>query len=204
MSLKDTIKKSPFLKRTALWLMAGKYDPRPRWYIHFFINPFKHSISRKAIIRSNARTDTFPYNNFSLGARSIIEDFSIINNAVGDVIIGTHTLIGIGNVIIGPVTIGNNVMLAQHVVVSGLNHGYEDIKTPPKMQPVSCKQIYIHDDAWIGANAVITAGVTIGKHAVVAAGSIVTKDVQPYSIVAGNPAKTIKQYNFNTNTWDRI
>jgi acetyltransferase-like isoleucine patch superfamily enzyme len=56
---------------------------------------------------------------------------------------------------------------------------------------------------WIGANVVVVAGVTIGKHAIVAAGSIVTKNVPAYSVVAGNPARIIKQYNTVTGKWDR-
>jgi acetyltransferase-like isoleucine patch superfamily enzyme len=95
-------------------------------------------------------------------------------------------------------------MFAQNVVVSGLNHGYQDINTPPSLQPVETKPISIGDEVWIGANVVITAGVTIGKHAVVAAGSVVTKDVPDFSIAAGNPARILKQYNSETMQWERI
>ena len=118
--------------------------------------------------------------------------------------IGDRTLIGIGCVVIGPVRFGNNIILAQNIVISGLNHNYEDPDVPIVQQNVYTKPIIIEDDCWIGANAVITAGVTIGKHAVVAAGSVVTKNVPPYSIAAGNPAKVIKQYNAATKTWERL
>ncbi len=64
-------------------------------------------------------------------------------------------------------------------------------------------QITIGNDSWIGANAVITAGVTIGKHVIVAAGSVVTKSVPDFTIVAGNPARTIKQYNEITGNWEK-
>jgi acetyltransferase-like isoleucine patch superfamily enzyme len=148
--------------------------------------------------------DVVPFNNFELGARSIIEDFSTINNGVGPVIIGDDTLIGIGNVIIGPVLIGNNVILAQNVVLSGLNHGYEDVSKPIRSQPVKTKQISIDDDCWIGANVVITAGITIGKHAVIAGGSVVTKDVPAFAVAVGNPAKVIKIYNPNTGDWEKV
>ena len=60
-------------------------------------------------------------------------------------------------------------------------------------QGVSTKPVVIEDDIWIGANAVILPGVTIGHHTVVAAGAVVTKDVPPHSLVAGVPAKIIKQ-----------
>ena len=122
---------------------------------------------------------------------------------MGDVIIGDHCTIGISNVIIAPVTIGSNVILAQHVCLSGLNHGYEDIHTPINQQKCTTAEIIIEDECWIGANSVVVAGVTIGKHSVVAGGSVVVKDVPPFSIVAGNPAKLIRQYNPSTQKWER-
>ena len=133
-----------------------------------------------------------PFNNFEIGRDSTIEDFSTVNNGVGDVIIGERTRIGLGNTLIGPVKIGNDIMLAQNIVLSGLNHGYVDISMPISDQPVETKPIVIEDEVWIGANAVVTAGVTVGKHAIVAAGSVVVKDVPPYTIVGGNPAKPLK------------
>jgi acetyltransferase-like isoleucine patch superfamily enzyme len=57
---------------------------------------------------------------------------------------------------------------------------------------------------WIGANAVITAGVTIGKHSIIAAGAVVTKNIPPYSVAVGNPARVIKQYNFTSQKWEKV
>ncbi len=111
---------------------------------------------------------------------------------------------GLSNTIIGPVHIGNNVITAQHVCLSGLNHGYEDILVPIRDQACSKELITLEDDCWIGANSVIVLGVTIGKHAIVAAGSVVTKDVAPFTIVAGSPAKIIKQYNTSTQKWEKL
>jgi acetyltransferase-like isoleucine patch superfamily enzyme len=147
--------------------------------------------------------DVLPFNKFHLGAGATIEDFCTINNGVGDVIIGDHSLVGMGNVIIGPVTIGNNVILAQNVVASGLNHEYKDPATPIHKQPVTTAPIVIDDDCWIAANVVITAGIKIGKHCVVAAGSVVTKDIPPFSVAAGNPARVIKRYDEGSKEWVR-
>ena len=166
-----------------------------------FINPFFHKKGKGSKIRWNTRIDVLPFNKFALGEKSIIEDFSTINNGVGDVIIGNNTLIGMGNVIIGPSTIGLNVILAQHVVLSGLNHGYKDIKIPIQLQEVSKSLITIKDDCWIGANVVIIAGVTIGRHSVVAAGAVVTKHIPEYSVAVGNPTRVIKSYDFELNDW---
>jgi acetyltransferase-like isoleucine patch superfamily enzyme len=148
--------------------------------------------------------DVFPFNNFKLGAKSTIEDFATINNGVGDVLIGDGSMIGIGSVVIGPVEIGNNVMLAQNIVVSGLNHGYEDVTIPPSLQKEIRKQIIISDNVWIGANSVITAGITIGRHSVIGAGSVVTKNIPDYCVAVGNPAKIIKRYSAETETWESV
>jgi len=148
--------------------------------------------------------DVLPFNRFDMGRKSVIEDFSTINNGVGDVLIGDNTLIGMSNVIIGPVTIGNNVIFAQNIVVSALNHEYRDVNVPIYLQQVVVNQIIVEDDCWIAANSVITSGVTIGKHSVVGGGSVVTKDVPPFSVVAGNPAKVIKKYDEGTKSWVRV
>lgn len=204
MSISAIIKSNPKLKRLVHWMLIPANDYKPRLWVRLFVNPFKHKRGKGSIVRFKTRMDLFPFNKFELGARSVIEDFSTINNGVGDVFIGNHTIVGLSNTIIGPVEIGNNVMMAQHVVISGLNHGYADIDVPPSDQPVVTSKITVCDDVWIGANSVITAGVRIGKHAVVGGGSVVTKDVPDYAIVAGNPAKLIKQYNFQTKNWERI
>lgn len=148
--------------------------------------------------------DVVPFNRFEIDDYSTIEDFCTINNGVGDVIIGKQTRIGMSNVLIGPVSIGNNVIFAQNIVVSGLNHSYEDVHLPISKQKVSTSLIKIEDECWIGANVVITAGVTINRHSIIAAGSVVTKDIPPYSVAAGSPAKVIKQYDFEKEQWMKV
>jgi len=204
MGLKEKLKDSPKLKKILLWMLMPRNQARPRLWVKLFVNPFKHSRGRHSLIRCRARMDVLPFNPFSLGADSTIEDFATVNNGVGAVRIGDRTLIGLGCVLIGPVSVGNDVILAQNIVVSGLNHGYEDVSMPIRMQKVSTKDIVIEDEVWIGANSVIVAGVTIGKHAVVAGGSVVTKSVAAYTIVAGNPAKAIKRYNVDLKEWLKI
>ena len=204
MSIKDTVKNSPGLKKLVHWMLIPTGEARPRLWVKWFVNPFIHKRGSGAIIRYRTRIDALPFNKFNLGSKSIIESFSTINNGVGDVFIGNNTLIGMSNVIIGPITIGNNVIFAQNIVASGLNHEYSDVTQPIYKQEILVAEITIEDDCWIAANSVITAGVTIGKHSVVAGGSVVTKSVPPYSVVAGNPAKIIKQYNFQSEKWERV
>lgn len=203
MDIKEKIKSNPRLKKIVFWMLTPKNQARPRLWIRLFVNPFKHKKGRGSLIRRRVRMDVMPFNNFVLGQDSTIEDFSTINNGVGDVIIGNRTRIGLGNTLIGPVTVGNDVMFAQNVVASGLNHGYEDITLPIADQPVVTIPIIIEDEVWIGANAVITAGVTVGKHSIVAAGCVVVKNVPPYSIVGGNPGRILKQYNSKTSVWEK-
>lgn len=197
-------KENPKVKQLVLWALIPKNQARPRWWVKNLINPFMHSKGRNSLIRKNTRMDLLPFREFKIGKNSTIEDFSVINNGMGAVILGDGVRVGLSNVIIGPVTIGNDVIIAQNVVISGLNHGYEDISMPICKQPCTTKPILVEDECWIGANCVITAGVTIGKHSIVAAGSIVTKDIPPYSVVVGNPAKVIKKYNPDTAKWERV
>lgn len=204
MGIKEKIKSNPGLKKFVHRLMIPKNQARPRLWVKWFINPFKHKKGKGSKICRWTRMDVLPFNKFELGAESTIEDFATVNNGVGDVFIGSRTRIGLGNVIIGPVKIGNNIMFAQNIVLSGLNHVYENIHIPILDQPVTTSEILVEDDCWIGANSVVVAGVKIGKHSVIAGGSVVTKDVPPYSIVGGNPAKLLKQYNFETKTWERV
>ncbi|WP_188507602.1 acyltransferase [Parapedobacter pyrenivorans] len=204
MKIAEYIKDKPRLKRLLLWMMIPTNQQRPRVWIQWFVNPFVHRKGKGALIRRRTRKDVFPYYAFSLGDYSLIEDFATINNGVGDVSIGKRSIVGIGNVIIGPIFIGDDVMLAQNVVLSGLNHGYENTELPPSKQDVSLGLIRIEDRVWIGANSVVTAGVTIGKHAVIGAGSIVTRDIPAFSVAVGNPARVIKAFNSELGKWERV
>ena len=185
-------KSNPRLKRMVDWLIMNQVETRPRWFIRLLAPLYQHR-GRHAIIHHSVRMDTPPYRKFWLGDYSVVESFACINNAVGDVIIGDHTRIGLHNTIIGPVIIGSHVNLAQGITITALNHNFDDSEKRIDQQGISTKEVVLEDDIWVGANAVILPGVTIGTHAVVAAGAIVTKDVPPHSLVAGVPAKVIRQ-----------
>lgn len=190
--IRGKLKNSPKLKRFIDWLIMNQVETRPRWYIRILAPLYQHR-GRHSVIHHSARMDTPPYRMFSIGDHSVVESFACINNAVGDVIIGHHTRIGLHNTIIGPVTIGDHVNLAQGITVTALNHNFSDTERRIDEQGVSTSSVSIGNDIWIGANAVILPGVSIGDHSVVAAGAVVTKDVPPHSLVAGVPAKVIKK-----------
>ena len=202
-SIKERIKSNTRLKLFILNLIVHPIKTRPRWWIRLFLITYTKR-GHKSVIYKSVRKDIVPFNPFILGKRSVIESFSTINNMVGEIVIGSNSRIGLGNTIIGPVTIGNDVNLAQNITVSGLNHNYQDPNKTIISQGVSTSRITIEDDVWIGANSVILAGTTIGKHSVVAAGSIVTRDIPPFSIAAGNPVRIIKQYNSQKKEWENI
>ncbi|WP_440880896.1 acyltransferase [Tenacibaculum sp. C7A-26P2] len=202
--IKDKIKNNPKLKSRIHSLILVKNQARPRVWVKWFVNPFIHKKGKKSCIRKNTRLDVVPWNKFNIGYETNIEDFTAVNNGVGDVIIGNRTRIGLSNTIIGPTIIGNYVGLGQNVVIAGLNHNYEDVTKPILEQGVTKNLIVIEDNVWIGANSVIVAGVTIGKNSVIAAGSVVTKNIPPFSIAAGTPAKIIKQYNLESNSWEKV
>lgn len=191
-TIRERFKENPGIKRVIDWLIMNQVQTRPRWFIRMLAPLYQHR-GRHAVIHRSVRMDTPPYRRFSLGDYSVVESFSCINNAVGDVTIGSHTRIGLHNTIIGPIAIGSHVNLAQGITVTALNHRFEDTGKRIDEQGVTTSQVTIGDDVWIGANAVILPGVTIGSHVVVAAGAVVTKDVPSHSLVAGVPAKIIKE-----------
>lgn len=190
--IRERLKASPKLKKLMTWFIMNQVETRPRWYIRLLAPLYQHR-GRHSVIHGSVRMDTPPYRKFHLGDYSVVESFACINNAVGDVNIGDHTRIGLHNTIIGPVVIGSHVNLAQGITITALNHIFSDPQKRIDEQGVSTDQVIIEDDTWIGANAVILPGVTIGRHSVIAAGAVVTKDIPPHSLAAGIPAKIIKQ-----------
>lgn len=121
--------------------------------------------------------------------------------------VGDGCWIGIRNsfACIDSIEIGNNVLFAGYVHITDHSHGFEDINTPVMKQPLISKGgVVIEDQCWLGFGCEILSGVHIGKHSVVAARAVVTKDVPPYSVVAGNPARIIKQFDPETKEWKLI
>jgi len=202
--LKDWVNGRPWIKQKILSLLMPHTHARPRWWVRKFVIPCLARKRGNTIFGSDIRWDIMPFNRIKLGRNLIIEDRCVLNNGMGDIIIGDGSHIGISNVIIGPVKIGEDCIFAQHVILSGLDHGYEDIHISPSKQRCIASPIIIEDMCWIGANAVLTRGVRVGKHSVVGAGSVVTKDVPAYSVAVGNPARVIKQYDFEAKSWKKV
>lgn len=198
-SIKEKVKNSSTWKSRIHSLIFC--NARPRLWVKWFINPLIFHHGKGAVIRRQTVINVSPINQFRLGKSCTIEEYSIVDNGVGDVIIGDQTRIGLRSTIIGPVQIGSHVILAQNTVISGLNHCYEDTERPIHQQGVKTSKIEIGNNSWIGANSIITAGVSIGKHVIVGAGSVVTKNIPDYSVVIGNPAKIIKKFDTESRKW---
>ena len=132
--------------------------------------------------------------NFSLGENAVIECTGTLN-AVGDsLVVGNN--VGINRdcyvAVRGRVKIGNDVIFGPGVKIFSENHNYSDLDKPIRLQGVTKLETSIGNDVWLGANAVVMPGVSIGDGCIVATGAVVTKDVMKYAIVGGIPAEVIK------------
>lgn len=132
--------------------------------------------------------------NVSILRNTIIECTGVIRNLGEGLVIGNN--VGIAqNCFIqvrGKVIIGNNVIFGPNVSIFSENHIYNDPNLPISVQGETRKGVRIEDGVWLGTRVVILDGVTVGKNSIVAAGSVVNKDIAPYSIVGGVPAQFIK------------
>lgn len=141
---------------------------------------------------------------FEMGDASYLGRYVEIG-AVGKIKIGENSSLQDRCVILGDVTIGDNCLFSYNVYISSGRH-YFDLKPwwlikdqdkfaaqDKTLASLHSKQVVVEDDCWIGINTVIMPGITIGKGAVIGANSVVTKDVEPYSVIAGSPAKLIKK-----------
>jgi acetyltransferase-like isoleucine patch superfamily enzyme len=131
-----------------------------------------------------------------IGENSLIDSYTILDvQKKGYIKIGKNSSLHAFSVILagGGVEIGENVRAAPNLLVLTGKHNFDDVEKNIYGQGSSFKKIVIEDDVWMGAGVTIIGGVTVGTHSVLAAGSVVTKDVPPNSIVAGNPARIIRK-----------
>ena len=194
----------PKLKSFLHYLLVHPYTSRPRWWARTFIIPFVIKRGKGSIIRRKARLDIIPSKKITLGKKSVIEDYTIINNGMGDIFIGDYTHVTSRVKLVGPVTLGNYVTIGSGAQITGLTHNYLDVTRPIAKPGVTPNRTVVEDDVWIGGNSCINQGITIGTHSIIASGSVVTKNVPPYSVVGGNPARILRQYDFEKQEWTKI
>ena len=132
---------------------------------------------------------------FVLGRRSRVGRHSMLYFLPGatldigdDTVIGHYANLRPG----GRLSIGRDVRIGQFVSVLGDNHRFDRTDIPIRQQGVEPRDVTIEDDVWVGAHVVILPGLRIGKGSVIGAGAIVTRDIPPFSVAVGNPARIIR------------
>ncbi len=130
------------------------------------------------------------FSRLSVGSGCVVGANALIRHA--EITMGDNCSVNSYSYLQGKITMGNYVRIAPKVTICAFNHGVADIHKPIACQPCSIKGIKIGDDVWVGADSTILDGVTIGSHTVIAAGSVVTKDIPDYAVVGGGPARLIR------------
>lgn len=139
---------------------------------------FRNYLTKQLIPKMGCSVRVNPKANFGSGLR---------------IKVGNNCNLSTGLNVIGDLELGNDVMMGPEVVFISYNHEVSDLEAPMRQQGASeSRPIVVGNDVWIGMRAMVMPGVRIGDHAIIAAGSIVTKDVPEWAIVGGNPAKIIK------------
>jgi galactoside O-acetyltransferase len=118
-----------------------------------------------------------------------------LSHNAGNVAIRDNAYIGPNSVLLGEggIEVGTNCEVAPGVVITSQQHTYGRLDIPIKEQPAEMGKVTLEDDVWLGCNSSILPGVRIGKGSIVGAGAVVTKDIPPYSVAVGVPAKVIKK-----------
>lgn len=102
------------------------------------------------------------------------------------------------------IVIGNGTSITANVGIFDIIHPYEDITINPRKQEIKTKKVHIGENCLIGMNSVILPGTQLGKHTIVGACSVVSGTFPDYVVIAGSPAKIIKQYNTSNGIWEKI
>jgi lipopolysaccharide O-acetyltransferase len=152
-------------------------------------------------------------NNFSCGRGLRLEALgnSSTNSPLihigADVAINDYVHIGA----VESVFIGDRVLIASKVFITDHDHGcygkgnvHSDPRTSPSERELFSSPVVIEEDVWLGESVSVLAGVRIGKGTIIGALSTVTKDIPPYSIAVGSPARVIKEFNVGNEKWERI
>jgi len=123
----------------------------------------------------------------------VFVDNGVIISSPEKFFVGHHLGIGVGAFITagGKVTVGNYVGIGPGVKIWSVNHIYKDPDQPWRFQGSESKEVVVGNDVWIGAGSIILPGVTIGDGAIISAGTVLSKSIPPFALVAGNPGRVV-------------
>ena len=169
------------IKRGIFWLayyLLARHLPRSHVRYSLCSRAIRAFVCKRLFLKFGKGVNIEPKVIFSNMSKSEIGDFS-----------------GIGmNSFASTIKIGQDVMIGEEFIAISKNHKFDDVNIPMRKQGWQKDQpITIEDDVWIGSRVIILPGVTIGCGSIIGAGSVVTKNVLPYSIVGGNPAREIRR-----------
>jgi acetyltransferase-like isoleucine patch superfamily enzyme len=196
-------------RQARLWIQKYRWYERNnlpwnRARIHW------HLLRRDAFARWPLHGDVlegFEDGRLEVGANTLFEPHVWITApAPARVRIGEGTFLNIGVMVaaVELVEIGSHCMLANGCFVTDANHRFDDPGRPVPWQGFTSKgPTRIGDNVWLGANVVVTSGVTIGERCVIGANSVVTQDIPPFSIAAGAPAKVLRAVTYDDGAQDR-
>lgn len=164
-----------------------------RWKLQFSDNV---EINKHAKISSSSSIKIKDGGEIYIGDSEILENV-IIQTYGGNIRIGDRCSINANTIIYGhgDTFIGNDVLIAGACMLIPANHVFSKLDSPINAQGLALNPIIIEDDVWIGHGCSILSGVTIGKGSIIAAGSVVNRNIEKYSVVGGVPAKLIKKRN---------
>lgn len=168
-----------------------------RFLIPSFVVTVVYAVKYKCLVSPKAEVELSPL--LKIGKGTQIGSFSKVKATDGPLTIGSHVTIGSNSFLSSDsrgVEIGDYSMFGPNVTVVGNSYKHDRLDIPMCKQEKTSKGIRIGSDVWVGAGAIILDGVTIGNGAIIGAGSVVTNDVEEYKIVAGVPARPIKDRKY--------
>ena len=181
---------SALLRRVALlWQVR-----RGRAWIHVRVRP---SLILEDFVQINALSEKGVVfgRNVTIGKGAIIACTGVIANRGVGLEIGDNSAVGAQSFLgcQGGIKLGSNVIMGPGVRIFSENHGYEDTAVPIRLQGETRKGVVVEDDCWVGAGVTILDGARIGTGSIIAAGSVVSKDIPPFSVAAACPQKLLKE-----------
>jgi acetyltransferase-like isoleucine patch superfamily enzyme len=173
----------PYISSKAQISCPSRLEMGPKCFIDDFVTIYAHPGTQGGVYLAE---------NVHIYRWSIVE----LGKGEGNLKVGRNTYIQAGcvlNPIMGNIIIGANCMIAAHCAFMPYQHNFTDTSRPMREQPLTSKgDIIIEDDVWLGLNVSVMDGVTIGQGAIIGAGAVVTKDIPPYAIAGGVPARVIR------------